>query len=69
MGLSLGVKLLQMEADYLNETWLVIRDQEVAHTLIEPAKQRYLEPFMRGELTLQRAADALGVKPNTTLPG
>lgn len=46
---------------------MIVREQEAAATLIEPAKRRYLEPFMQGEHTLQQAADALEVKPNTML--
>ena len=63
----MNAKLIQMKVKYLNEPWLVVKDKEAANTLIEPAKRRYLEPFMSRDLTLQQAADALGVKPNTML--
>lgn len=45
--------------------WRTVGSGEAADTLADPAKRRYLEPFLRRAHTLQQAADALGVNAST----
>lgn len=54
-----------MKADISKERWRVISDPAAAEVLTDPARRRYLEPFLRAEHTLQTAADTLGVAPST----
>lgn len=65
-GSSIGGKLIRMKEVLSNKQHLV-EDQRAADTLIDPLKRRYLEPFMDQTLTLQQAADKLGIPANSML--
>ncbi len=54
--------LVQMELENLNKTWVEVATVTAAHTLIDPKKRRYLEPFMGAECSARQAAETLGVK-------
>ncbi|MEM7734474.1 MAG: helix-turn-helix domain-containing protein [Deinococcota bacterium] len=56
-----------MEPKSLKKLWHVIKNADAAQVLSDPAKQRYLLPFIREELSLSEAAHHLGVKPNALL--
>lgn len=56
-----------MKDEDSNERWATITSREAADTLTDPAKRRYLEPFIRRERTLTQAARDLGLAPTTLL--
>ena len=58
--------LIRMEETFSNKLRLV-EDQRAADTLVDPLKRRYLEPFLGQTLTLQGAADKLGIPANSML--
>lgn len=50
-----------------NLDWLTISNHEAAKTLTDAAMQHALTPFLNRECTVARAAQELGINPNTLL--